>query len=71
VGGIDRDIGIFGIVGDVGDVITDGVDIMGNASNARVFFAVEVGGIGYFINVSRGKNDMFDNGVDVRGGVVK
>ncbi|KAH9300455.1 hypothetical protein KI387_012038, partial [Taxus chinensis] len=49
--GIDRDVGIFGIFGDVGDVITDGVDIMGNVG---VFLGVEVGGTGCFINVSRG-----------------
>ncbi|KAH9296680.1 hypothetical protein KI387_044260 [Taxus chinensis] len=57
--------------GDVGDVVTNGVDIMGNATNAGVFSGVEVGGTGCFINVSRGKNDMFANGVDVGGGVVK
>lgn len=69
---IDRDVGIFGICGDVGGVITDGVDPvgMGNAANAGAFLDVEVEGIGCFINVSRGKNDMLANGVDVEGRVV-
>ncbi|KAH9320767.1 hypothetical protein KI387_015406, partial [Taxus chinensis] len=39
--GIDRDVGIFGIFGDVGDVITDEVEIMGNATNAGGFSSVE------------------------------
>ncbi|KAH9320635.1 hypothetical protein KI387_015274, partial [Taxus chinensis] len=68
--GIDRDVGIFGKFGDMGDVVTDGVDIIGNATNKRVLSGVEIGGTGCFINASRGKNDMFYNGVAVVGGVV-
>ncbi|KAH9296677.1 hypothetical protein KI387_044257 [Taxus chinensis] len=71
--GIDKDVGTFGICGDVSDVITDGVDLMGkgNVANAGAFSDVEVEGTGCFINVSRGKNDMLANGVDVEGRVVR
>ncbi|KAH9297758.1 hypothetical protein KI387_029440, partial [Taxus chinensis] len=71
--GIDKDVGIFGIFGDVGGVITDGVDLMGmgNAENAGAFSDVEVEGTGCFINFSRGKNDIFDKWVDVKGRVVR
>ncbi|KAH9287677.1 hypothetical protein KI387_031794, partial [Taxus chinensis] len=69
--GIDKDVGISGIFGHVGDVVTNGVDIIGNVPNARVLLGVEEGEIGCFINNLRGKNDMFANGVDFIGGVVK
>ncbi|KAH9313401.1 hypothetical protein KI387_044035 [Taxus chinensis] len=60
---IDKDVGIFGICGDVGSVITDGVDLMGMGNAANV----EVERTDCFINVSRGNNDMFAKEVDVEG----
>ncbi|KAH9320536.1 hypothetical protein KI387_015175, partial [Taxus chinensis] len=55
VAGIDKDVDIFGICGDVSDVMTDGVDLMGkgNVANAGAFLDVEVDENGCFINVSR------------------
>ncbi|KAH9294365.1 hypothetical protein KI387_040431, partial [Taxus chinensis] len=49
------------------DVISDGVDGIGNEVDIGVesMVDVELGGNGCFINVSRGKNDMFENGFDL------
>ncbi|KAH9327954.1 hypothetical protein KI387_000062, partial [Taxus chinensis] len=69
--GIDKYVGIFGRFGNVGTAITNRVDLMGDIENVGVLFGVEVDGIGCFINVSRGKKDMFAKGVDVKGGAVR
>ncbi|KAH9327855.1 hypothetical protein KI387_044347, partial [Taxus chinensis] len=73
---IDSKDGIMGKGGmDVGKVVksndesvlTNGVDMIGNAINVGVTLGVEVGGNACLINVSRGKNDMLVNGVDFVG----
>ncbi|KAH9327116.1 hypothetical protein KI387_007294, partial [Taxus chinensis] len=74
--GIDSKDGIMGkggmdvgkvVKSNEGDVVTNGLYMIGNKVNARVISGVKVGGNGCFINIPRGKNDMFTNGVDVLG----
>ncbi|KAH9296868.1 hypothetical protein KI387_028550, partial [Taxus chinensis] len=57
VAGIDKDVGMFGICGEVSDVITNGVDLigMGNAANAGASSDVEEKETGCFIKTDMGE----------------